>query len=485
MQDKIKALLSIIELQNKYCITFALQVYLDCTIIKLKPFYMRPKILLSFFIFCVSNSVMSQKFLSPVKPSLIGFHYALVDYNSPNQIDTTSLKQVFKKGDIFNPTKQASAITISYWKGLNKYIDFSGKFNGIFYDYALNNSGQSVNNEFGAELEGALNYHPISDDHLFTPFLTAGIGGGYYTNKYGGYVPLGLGFQFNIQSQVYFLLQTQYRISLSKNVFPNNLYHSLGIAVNVGGEKKEKPAPTPPIVEVTDRDGDGIVDSLDACPDQPGTAALHGCPDKDGDGIADKDDKCPDVAGVAKYGGCPIPDTDGDGINDEEDKCPTVAGVARYGGCPIPDTDKDGVNDEEDKCPNEPGPASNYGCPVIQQAVIEKVNKAAKNIYFATGSAKLLAKSFASLKEVVQILKDNPTYKIDIDGYTDNTGKADKNQTLSENRANAVKDYLVKNGIDESKITATGHGQNDPVADNKTASGRAKNRRVEMKLRNY
>ncbi len=165
------------------------------------------------------------------------FTIALVDYNSPTQIDTTSLKQVFKKGDIFNPTKQSSAFTISYWKGLNKYVDFSGKFNGIFYDYALNNSGQSYSNEFGAELEGALNFHPISDDHLFTPFLTAGIGGGYYTNKYGGYVPLGLGFQFNIQSQVYFLLQTQYRVSLSKDVFPNNLYHSLGVAVNISKEK--------------------------------------------------------------------------------------------------------------------------------------------------------------------------------------------------------------------------------------------------------
>ncbi|HVZ96479.1 MAG TPA: OmpA family protein [Chitinophagaceae bacterium] len=448
---------------------------------------MKRKILIAFLIICLSNGLKAQNFSSSVKPSLIGFHYALVDYNSPTAIDTTSLKQVFKKGDIFNPAKQSSALTISFWKGLNKYIDFSGKFNGIFYNYALNNSGESLNNEFGAELEGALNFRPITDDHLFSPFLTAGIGGGYYTNKYGGYVPLGLGFQFNIQSQVYFLLQTQYRISLTKSVFPNNLYHSLGVAVNVGGEKKEVAVvpPPPPVQVVKDRDGDGVVDSLDACPDQPGTAALQGCPDKDGDGIADKDDKCPDVPGLAKYGGCPIPDTDKDGINDEEDKCPDVPGVAKYQGCPIPDTDKDGVNDEEDKCPNEPGPASNYGCPVIQQAVVEKVNKAAKNIYFATGSSKLLAKSFPSLKEVVQILKDNPTYKINIDGYTDNTGTPEKNQVLSENRANSVKDYLVKNGVDESKITATGHGQDDPVADNKTAAGRAKNRRVEMKLRNY
>jgi outer membrane protein OmpA-like peptidoglycan-associated protein len=224
---------------------------------------------------------------------------------------------------------------------------------------------------------------------------------------------------------------------------------------------------------------------LDACPDQPGVAALQGCPDKDGDGIADKDDKCPDVAGLAKYQGCPIPDTDGDGINDEEDKCPTVAGVARYQGCPVPDTDKDGVNDEEDKCPNEVGPASNFGCPVIDVAVVEKVNKAAQNIFFATGSSKLLAKSYKSLKEVAQILKDNPSYKVAIDGHTDNTGSDELNQKLSEKRANAVKEYLQGNGIDESRMTATGYGESKPIADNKTAAGRAKNRRVEMKLTNY
>jgi outer membrane protein OmpA-like peptidoglycan-associated protein len=238
-----------------------------------------------------------------------------------------------------------------------------------------------------------------------------------------------------------------------------------------------------PIVQ--DRDGDGVTDDVDACPDQPGPASLNGCPDRDGDGIADKDDKCPDVAGIAKYGGCPIPDTDKDGINDEEDKCPTVPGVARYQGCPIPDTDNDGVNDEEDKCPNEPGPASNFGCPEIKPEIIEKVNLAAKNIFFATGSAKLLAKSYPSLNNVVKILTDNPTFKVDVAGHTDTTGTHQKNMVLSDNRAASVKAYLVSKGIDESRITSQGFGPDKPIATNKTPAGRAKNRRVEMKLRNY
>ncbi|MEJ7589579.1 MAG: OmpA family protein [Ferruginibacter sp.] len=149
------------------------------------------------------------------------------------------------------------------------------------------------------------------------------------------------------------------------------------------------------------------------------------------------------------------------------------------------DTDKDGVNDEEDKCPAEAGPASNYGCPVIETAIVERINKAAGNIFFVTGSAKLLAKSNTGLNNVVAVLNDNPTYKMDIEGHTDITGTAEKNQVLSESRAASVRAYLVKKGIDESRLVATGYGIDKPIADNKTKAGRARNRRVEMKLRNY
>jgi OOP family OmpA-OmpF porin len=443
---------------------------------------MKQKLSILLFVMMIALAGNAQTLKSPVKPSSFGIHFGLVDYNSPNAIDTTSLKDVFKQGDIFRLSKLNPALSLSYWKGLNKFIDFSAKFNGIFHDYT--NTKNNNTTQFGAELEATLNARPIGDNHFFSPFVTAGIGGGSYAKDLGGYVPLGIGLQFNIESQVYFLLQTQYRVSLSENLFPNNLLHSFGVVAKIGKDKVVAPVEVA-IPQIQDRDGDGVVDSLDRCPDTPGLAALQGCPDKDGDGIADIDDKCPDVAGLAKYQGCPIPDTDGDGINDEVDKCPNVPGVARYQGCPIPDTDKDGVNDEEDKCPNEAGPASNFGCPVIDVVVVEKVNKAAHNIFFATGSSKLLAKSFKSLKEVAQILKDNPSYKINIDGYTDITGNAEKNQVLSESRANSVKEYLKGNGVDESRITVTGHGINDPIADNKTAAGRAKNRRVEMKLRNY
>jgi outer membrane protein OmpA-like peptidoglycan-associated protein len=258
-----------------------------------------------------------------------------------------------------------------------------------------------------------------------------------------------------------------------------------GIALKVGSGRAIPPPPPPPIPVVLDRDGDGVLDGVDRCPDVAGLASLQGCPDRDGDGIADIDDKCPDEAGFARYLGCPIPDTDKDGINDELDKCPTVPGIARYQGCPIPDTDGDGINDEEDKCINDKGPASNFGCPIISEEIIKRIKIAAQNIFFETAKSTLLAKSFPKLNDVASILKDNPTFKLQIDGHTDFVGKDDYNQTLSEQRAASVRAYLLSQGIAEDRLASAGYGESRPVADNNTAIGKAKNRRVEMTLRNY
>ncbi len=331
---------------------------------------MKQKFILMALLILAGSGLFAQ-FLSPKKSSLIGLQVTLVDNYSPQRIDTSSLRDVFKQGDIYDLRKMAPAFTVSYWKGLTNHIDFSGKLNGIFYNYASENNRVTDRSEFGAELQADLNFHPVSDAHLFTPFVNLGIGMGHYTDKFSPFIPVGLGLQFNLNSQLYLMLQSQYRHSLKKEETKSSLAHSFGVAFNIGRDRPAVPVPVP-VPVVTDRDNDGVLDSLDACPDTAGLAALNGCPDKDGDGIADKDDTCPDVAGTAKYQGCPVPDTDKDGINDEEDKCPNVPGVARYQGCPIPDTDGDGVNDEEDKCPNEAGVATNFGCPEIKPEIIKK-----------------------------------------------------------------------------------------------------------------
>lgn len=115
----------------------------------------------------------------------------------------------------------------------------------------------------------------------------------------------------------------------------------------------------------SDRDGDGIVDSLDKCPDEKGVIQYDGCPvpDSDNDGVADDMDECPTIAGTVQHKGCLPGDKDGDKINDDEDKCPDLPGVARYDGCPVKDTDGDGVDDDDDKCINIAGSLLNFGCP--------------------------------------------------------------------------------------------------------------------------
>lgn len=241
-----------------------------------------------------------------------------------------------------------------------------------------------------------------------------------------------------------------------------------------------------------DSDHDGVADYLDKCPNTPTEAKVDscGCPiDSDGDGVADYLDECPDTPAEAKgmvdEKGCPM-DSDGDGVADYLDQCPgtpaAAKGMVDEKGCPI-DTDGDGVYDYEDVCPNEVGVKANNGCPEIKEEVKKVFEKALNGIEFETGSAKIKKSSNKILDDVVTIMKENPSYKLSINGHTDNAGKADKNQVLSEDRAAAVKAYLENKGVEASRLTSAGFGQTQPVADNKTAKGRAKNRRVEFKVK--
>lgn len=247
---------------------------------------------------------------------------------------------------------------------------------------------------------------------------------------------------------------------------------------NVVGLERYEGCPIP------DTDGDGINDEEDKCPGQAGTAKYNGCPipDTDGDGINDEEDKCPNQKGTAKYNGCPIPDTDGDGINDEEDKCPNEAGPANRNGCPVKDRDNDGINDDEDKCPDLPGSASNKGCPDVPANVSKTLMSSAQNISFGATNAKLSSRSNASLNQLVRIMNENPALKIRIEAHTDNAGNDEANMKLSEDRAAAVKAYLVSKGISEDRIMTEGFGETMPIADNTTATGRTKNRRIEIKV---
>jgi outer membrane protein OmpA-like peptidoglycan-associated protein len=220
-----------------------------------------------------------------------------------------------------------------------------------------------------------------------------------------------------------------------------------------------------------DTDKDGLPDSIDLCPTEP------------------EDKKQPDTSD-----GCPAPaDRDGDGIPDSIDKCPDEKEdfdkIDDTDGCPEDDADKDNIGDAKDACPKEPGepspePAKN-GCPqFIRRISGSSEIQILKQVQFATGKATILPNSYPILDEVVRLLKVNPEIKhLAIEGHTDNRGANDLNEKLSNDRANSVMQYLVDKGIDAGKLSAAGFGPKKPIADNNTADGRQKNRRVEFHIR--
>ena len=422
------------------------------------------------------------------KRPALGIHFTLTDFKTAADIRANGLGDVVKSKQFHKTARMTAGLAVSYMEGLSDHLDFAGTVSATFVDYPIPNTPLTGNNNPLIEAVATANLKLLTDKYWFDPFITAGVGASKYKGYYGAIIPIGVGVQISLFDNAFLMFNSQYRIPVTENTAAH-FYHSIGIVANIRNKKEVLPplvVIVPPVYVEYDRDHDGVPDSTDRCPDVAGLVSLKGCPDRDGDGIPDIDDKCPDVFGYARYQGCPIPDRDKDGINDEVDKCPDVFGYARYQGCPIPDTDKDGVNDEEDKCINEPGPASNFGCPIIPETIVQKMNLLAKSVFFATGSFKLLPKSFPALKTVAQILKDNPTYKLNVEGHTDSTGKHDMNMTLSQNRAAAVADWLKTTGaIDESRLSSEGFGPDRPIAPNKTTAGRAKNRRVEMKLRNY
>jgi outer membrane protein OmpA-like peptidoglycan-associated protein len=227
-----------------------------------------------------------------------------------------------------------------------------------------------------------------------------------------------------------------------------------------------------------DKDNDGVVDRLDKCPEKAGLRVFDGCPDTDGDGVADALDKCPEKAGLRVFDGCP--DTDGDGIADLEDNCPDKAGLKNFGGCP--DTDGDGVMDKEDRCPSTAGVVANKGCPEIKKEELKILTLAMTGVKFDVGKSTLRKESFPVLDNVAALMQKYPSYQLDIRGYTDSDGNDAKNKALSETRAKACLDYLVKKGVEKTRLKSAGFGEASPLVPNTTKPNKAQNRRVEFEM---
>ncbi|WP_372745157.1 OmpA family protein [Lutibacter sp.] len=373
-------------------------------------------------------------------------------------------------------------------KGLS--VEAAGTLNKI-----ENMGDNSVNDLSYFSLDGAVKYdlnNIIGETAWFDPYVTVGGGYTWLEDWDTGTANGGLGANIWFNENIGLNLETKYKHTFESNIV-QHFQHSAGIIVRFGGkdtdgdgvyDKHDECVDVFGLKEFNgcpDTDGDGIIDSKDACPTVAGLATLNGCPDTDGDGIADKDDACPNEIGTKENKGCP--DTDGDGVVDKDDACPKVAGPKENKGCPWPDTDGDGVADKDDECVNEAGPASNKGCPEMTAEVLKALEGIFKTVYFDLGSANIKPEGFAKLDAVVDIMKKYSGIQYSItSGHADSVGSKKFNQTLSEKRANVVKDYLVSKGIPASKITTEAYGETKAAATNRTSKGRALNRRVEIKL---
>jgi outer membrane protein OmpA-like peptidoglycan-associated protein len=386
-------------------------------------------------------------------------YFGLITYNSANVCEMKGFKKVCEAKENYaeylqiqlpEPCQAGRSYEVSFFVSLADYSGFATSGWGLLFN---ENATKEAD-------ENRLNIEPsVSIEGMVTNIKDWTELKGVYTAK-GGEKFLTIGvFAKNFKQQPV----AEYKYS--KSFATTKAYYYLG---NISLKEFEM-----------DKDKDGIPDNQDKCPDVFGVAQFNGCPDTDGDGIQDSEDKCPTVKGIAQFNGCP--DTDGDGIQDSEDACPQVAGKKEAKGCP--DTDGDGIADNDDRCPNIAGPISNNGCPevAIDNKAKQIFQQAMTGIQFETGKDVIKKTSYGILDNVVSVLKSNPTWDTEVEGHTDNVGNAEANKELSQKRANAVMKYLQDKGV-VNKLSARGFGMERPIADNKTAKGKAKNRRVEFKV---
>ena len=453
-----------------------------------------------------------------------GFSSQAQDSNNPwaisfgvNAVDTRvsaaskledQFSQFFNAKDNWNILPSVSFVNVSKYVGSNFSFGVTGSINKMTRfvlprttipgDFTVVNPGDL--NYYAAD--GVINYSLMSLIKSKKIDPSVHVGGGYTwlgDEANAGTLNGGLGLNYWFTENVGLSFRSTYKHSFDDRAergmsgnMPAHMQHFGGIIFKFGGKDsdgdgiydKDDACPDVPGLKqfngCPDTDGDGIADKDDACPNEAGTVENGGCPDTDGDGVLDKDDACPEVAGLKQFNGCP--DTDGDGIADKNDKCPDVKGPKENNGCPWPDRDGDGVLDKDDKCPDVKGTKANNGCPEVSDEVIKRLNAYAKTILFDTNKETFKQQTYPVLQAITAILKEYPNSKFEIEGHTDSDGSDQFNQRLSDSRANAVKSYLVENGIDEFRLSALGFGESRPIDTNKTKEGKANNRRVEVKL---
>jgi outer membrane protein OmpA-like peptidoglycan-associated protein len=400
------------------------------------PILYKPLFLIALLCFCFPAKQFAQKNLATENGSrrnpAIGLHYGIANF-SHSPFDAGAINHGY---------------ALSFLDGIAGKYDYMVQAGSISPRYPL---GKEQNDN--RDLLHFINIYGMrrffSDTVFINPFLGAGPGMVLYKKNLHACLTAAAGFQLRISTSIFLHTQFSYQVNLSSAI-NNNLAASIGLLGTIlQRKKKNKPIwinhALPAQQKPVDTDGDGIIDSADACPTVPGPRTFHGCPDTDGDGIPDNNDSCVTVPGISAYFGCPPP---------------TVK-------APVPTIKVDTLTKAK---------------PVIHDSISNVMNELARQIYFETDKATLTPASVQALTSIVNLLKMQPFTQLQIEGHTDNTGTEKRNAQLSEERAKTVLEYLVNGGIDRQKLTAKGFGATRPVADNATPEGRTKNRRTVFAL---
>ncbi|MCK9411455.1 MAG: OmpA family protein [Prolixibacteraceae bacterium] len=505
------------------------------------------------FLLCCLVLQLSAQENEEKKPATLVFHFFYNDFNTAQQIRTTSLKNVLDNHLWSKFGQMQMGFGFNYLNGIRSKIDFVASLDGSSTDYLYKDGTTHGSSAFLLDANAGVNLKLLTDRHKVVPYFSAGLGASLYNGKSGFYLPLGAGIQFNLFKEAFVLANVQYRNALT-SVVNNHFQYNIGVGASLG-KKKAKPVkaeepvivPVPVKKEIIDLTKDFVIAVKDEVTDKPlpyVEVVVSGSEGKKISGTTDADGRVTfkalspadyTVSGLLNNintAVLPIKkdsfETNNKQLNftlTHNDPRFTLSGIVVNKTKNIPEGGAEINVANETRSSNVTrqshasdgifrvqleagsdftvvGKKANY-ISNIEKVSTKGLNRSAtlyvklelrieeakagqsiqlSNIYFETGKANLNTTVSSDLDRLIQFLKDNPASRLEIQGHTDNIGGLEVNDRLSQSRANSVVDYLTKKGIDRNRLIARGYGPSLPVADNATAEGRTKNRRVVMKV---